>query len=91
MTCTRHFLNMEWEHHSWKRRVTFSEYMPTAETNQWGRTVHGECVRCDAEWVCVACGKTWPEGSCVCDKAEGEICPPRLAWLEQQSHQSAGK
>lgn len=84
MSCTSHFLNFEWEHHRWRRRVTATEYLPTQETNQWGRTVYGECVRCDTEYVCEECGKTKVEGSCICDKAVGEACAIRLACLEQQ-------
>ena len=49
----------------------------------------GPCAGCTADWVCVACGKVWPEDSGVCDKvAAGEGCPPRIAYLEAHAQQS---
>lgn len=82
MDCTRHFLNLEWEHHSWRPRVFGTESLPTQETNMWGRTVYGTCVRCHKHEVCEVCGKTRAEQSCICDTAVGEQCAIRLEWLD---------
>mgnify|MGYP001572758481 CR=1 FL=1 len=82
MSCSRHFLNFQWEHHSWHRRVSASAYVPTQETNMWGRVVNGESVRCNKQYVCEVCGKTRGDMNCVCDKAVGECCAVRRAWID---------
>ena len=84
MGCTKHFLGFHWEHHNWRPHVTFAEYAPTRDTNMWGRPVDSEFVRCHKEFVCQECGAVRDFGNCICDKAEGEQCPPRVAWLEEQ-------
>lgn len=86
MNCTRHFLNVHWEHHTWRPRVFGTEMLPTQETNMWGRTVYGSCVRCFKHDVCIVCGKTRDDQSCICDTAVGESCAVRLNWLETQHH-----
>jgi hypothetical protein len=84
MNCTRHFGNIEWEHHTWRPRVFKTESLPTKETNMWGRTVYGSCVRCFKQEVCTVCGATRNDQSCVCDDAVGEQCAIRLDWLEHR-------
>lgn len=83
MTCTRHFLNFEWERHSWHRRVSAAETAPNAETNMWGRVVNGDYVRCRKHDVCDACGKTRDEVNCFCDTAYAAHCPIRLTWIDE--------
>lgn len=86
MSCTTHLFGLTWRHHDWRRRVTATEYLPTIEINMWGQPVHSRAVRCEAEYVCQACGATRAEGSCVCDVEEGERCPVRLVHLDTQTH-----
>ena len=81
MNCTRHLFNAQWEHHHWRPHVLSTEYVPTLDTNMWGRVVKSEFVRCRKEFVCDVCGKTQPDINCVCDKEEGEGCAVRLACL----------
>lgn len=81
MSCTRHFLNFRWEHHSWRRRVSLAETLPSPETNMWGRPVNREFVRCQKQEVCEACGKTRGNESCICDTAHAERCAIRRAWI----------
>lgn len=83
MGCTRHLLNVEWEHHTWRPQVTFAETLGTRETNMWGRVVSGHSVRCEKHQVCDACGKTRHHVSCICDTTTGEHCAIRLEWLER--------
>lgn len=85
MDCTRHFMNFHWEHHSWRPRVTAAEMLPTKETNMWGRTVYGTCVRCFKQEVCEVCGKTRSDQSCICDNEVGEQCAIRLEFLESKA------
>lgn len=89
MACTRHFLNAEWEHHRWRKRVTLAETLPKQETNMWGRVVSGEFVHCVKHDVCEVCGKTREDISCLCDCAVGERCPIRLEWMNT-THQMTG-
>ena len=85
MSCTHHLLNLQWEHHSWKRRVTETEHVATPESDMWGRPVTADAVRCHAEHVCTECGEIRDGGECLCDQERGEHCRPRLAFLEEQS------
>ena len=89
MGCTKHFLNLEWEHHRWRRRVTLAETLPKQETNMWGRVVEGKYVHCIKHDVCDACGKTREDINCICDCEVGERCPIRLAWIEESRHVTA--
>lgn len=84
MNCTRHFLNFQWEHHSWRRHVSSAENVATHETNMWGRVVHGHSVRCHTQYVCETCGKTREDISCLCDTAQADACAIRLAWVDSQ-------
>ena len=86
MSCTRHFLNVQWESHSWHPRVTFAENVATHETNLWGRVVNGECVRCQKQDFCDMCGMTRRNVSCLCDTVRGEHCAIRLAWIDKSRH-----
>ncbi len=86
MSCTRHFLNFTWEHHSWRPRVVSTQYAPSDDTNMWGRVVHNRFVRCQKEDVCTECGKTRASRNCICDCSEGEECKIRLEALEQARH-----
>jgi hypothetical protein len=58
--------------------------LPTQDTNMWGRTVYGSCVRCFKHDVCTVCGKTSHNQSCICDCAIGEHCSIRLNYLDSQ-------
>lgn len=91
MSCMKHFLNFRWEHHSWLRRVTGTETVPSRETTMWGGGTNTTYVRCHAEHVCRECGETREEGNCLCDRAVADHCPVRLAWIAQSnSGASAG-
>ena len=89
MTCTRQFLNFRWTAHSWRRRVSSSESVPTRETNMWGRAVHGEAVRCQKLDVCEVCGTTSGGVNCLCDTATAERCEIRRAWIDESSQPAA--
>ena len=85
MSCNRSFLNVRWEHHSWRRRVTATETVPIRETTMWGGVANTTYVRCHAEYVCRECGKTREEGNCLCDGAVADHCPVRLDWIAQKN------
>ena len=89
MACTKHFLNLEWEHHHWRKRVTFAEKLPARETNMWGRPVNAEFVHCVKHDVCDVCGKTREDINCLCDCEVGERCPIRLEWMNASSQLTA--
>ncbi len=86
MGCTRHFLNLQWEHHSWRRRVSSTENAPAQGTNMWGRAVNSESGRCHKQDVCEACGKTRRDVDCLCDTAQAERCTIRRAWIDDSRH-----
>jgi hypothetical protein len=75
MSCTKHFLNIHWEHHDWHPRVVSAQKVVTRDTNMWGRVVESEYVRCQKEEVCSVCGATRPAVNCLCDKSVAEHCP----------------
>jgi len=82
MSCTKHFLSLEWEQHSWTRRVTGAELVESPLTTMWGRTVTGESVRCVMQEFCAECGQTRERGYCLCDTAVAERCTLRRAWMK---------
>ena len=86
MSCTRHFLNFQWEHHAWRRRVSSAENVPVQDTNMWGRVVNGEYVRCHKQDVCEVCGSTRSDVNCLCDTAQAERCTIRRAWIDDSRH-----
>ena len=88
MTCTRHFLNLQWEQHSWRRCVTASETLTGPETNMWARVVCRDYVRCDKQDICQVCGATRRKVSCFCDIERAERCTLRRAWIAE-SRQAA--
>lgn len=75
MSCTKHFLNLHWEHHDWRPRVTGFETLTHLETDMWARDVYRDHVRCDKQQVCTTCGKVRREVSCLCDVHRAERCP----------------
>jgi len=88
MSCTRHFLNFEWEHHAWHPQVTFAETLEAHETTMWGGVERVHYVRCHKQDVCDVCGKTRNHVDCLCDAAEGDRCKVRLEWLEKSRHEA---
>ena len=82
MSCTKHFFSLEWEHHSWHRRVSSTESVSFPLTDMWGRVVSDDLVRCHTEEVCDAGGATRGGGECLCDAPAGERCEVRLACVE---------
>ena len=86
MSCTRHGRMFEWGHHTWRRRVVDTEYVPTLEVNMWSRPVHSHAVLCNTEWVCTRCGTTTRHEGCICDVDAGEQCPARQACLDTLQH-----
>ena len=83
MDCRRQLFGFEWEHHTWRRRVTAAVTVPTSEVTMWGTAASSTCVRCHADYVCERCGTTRQEGNCVCDASHAEHCAVRLEWLGQ--------
>jgi hypothetical protein len=90
MSCAKHVLNLRWEHHSWRRRVSSTQLVTTRGFDMWGRVVGYEHVLCQTHQVCTACGKIRDDGACLCGTAEGERCAIRLACLEAR-HGEAGQ
>ena len=86
MTCTRHVLNLHWEHHVWRRRVLSTNRVSTPVTEMWGRPAIEENVRCHTEYVCDRCGETGETAECLCDVAKGERCAIRREFLEASRH-----
>jgi hypothetical protein len=84
MSCTKHFLSLQWEHHSWHARVSSFETLPVSETNMWGRVVHGEYVRCQKREVCEECGEARGDVPCICDKTVAEHCAVLRAFIDDQ-------
>jgi hypothetical protein len=74
MSCTKRFLNFQWEHHSWRPRVTGYEILTGQDTNMWARVVERDYTRCDKEEVCTECGKVRHAVSCLCDMERAERC-----------------
>jgi hypothetical protein len=74
MSCTKHFLNLSWEQHSWRPRVTAWEIVTGEESNMWARTMYRDYVRCDKEQVCDQCGEVRHVVSCLCDTDKAEKC-----------------
>jgi hypothetical protein len=89
MSCTKHFLNFQWEHHSWRRRVSSSEIVRGQETNMWARVMDRDYMRCDKQDVCEVCGKVRREVSCICDMERGERCKLRRASLAESREATA--
>ena len=85
MSCTKHFLNFKWEHHSWRRRVTSFETLTFKEPDMWARDVYRDYVRCDKEDVCEECGKIRHEVSCLCDMARAERCALRRECIAESA------
>jgi hypothetical protein len=81
MNCKKHFLNLEWPHHNWKREVTHTNTLSFTETNMWGRPYGSDYVACHAQLVCQDCGAVKDDGDCGCDPEEGARCRARLAHL----------
>ena len=89
MSCTRHFLNVRWPHHSWRRRVSAAEILTGTESNMWARDVVHEYVRCDKQDVCDVCGATRRKVSCVCDLTRGEQCTLLREWMAESGQTPA--
>lgn len=79
MGCTRHFLNFEWEHHTWRPVVVGEEIVHSRETTMWGGSAQLPYMRCQKHDVCDVCGQTTETRSCVCDPEQGDRCAVRLA------------
>ena len=80
MSCTKRFLNLEWQHHHWRQRVTDAETLTAQEPDMWARTVYRDYVRCDKQQVCDECGAVRHEKSCLCEVAKAQHCAIYLAW-----------
>ena len=87
MSCTRRFLNFQWEHHRWRRRVTATHRVPTPVTVMWGRPEVVDNVRCRTDYVCDVCGKTRGGAYCLCDVSKGDSCAIRQQFLADMSAQ----
>lgn len=83
MSCTKHFLGLQWEHHAWRRRVTATNTVTVLEPDMWARDAYRDYVRCEKEDVCEVCGKTRHQASCVCDPALAEQCQIRRECLAE--------
>jgi hypothetical protein len=78
MACTKRFLGLQWEHHTWRPRVVGFEVFTRPATNMWARVVDEPYMRCDKEQVCAVCGKVGRRVSCICDLQRGETCKFRI-------------
>jgi hypothetical protein len=85
MSCTKRFLNFQWEHHTWRRRVVSSEILTSQETNMWARVVYRDFVRCDKQDVCEVCGTVRHQVSCFCDMERAKQCPLLSDWTAGSS------
>lgn len=85
MGCTRHFFNLEWEHHHWRPQVTSAETIRAEEPDMWARTVYRDYVSCDKQEVCDGCGAVRHEKSCLCEVATAEQCAIYLAWRAESA------
>jgi hypothetical protein len=83
MACTKKFLNLEWEHHHWRPRVTSFEILELEEPDMWARPVYRQYMRCDKQQVCDSCGTVRREVSCSCDMTRAQRCPVLAAWLAE--------
>ena len=77
MSCQKHFLTLQWEHHHWRTHVASAETLTMSEMNIWCRVVDKPYVRCDKETVCDVCGKIGRQWSCFCDMGVAERCKLR--------------
>lgn len=89
MPCTKHFLNMTWQQHRWRPRVSAEEILTVEEPDMWARTVQRDYVRCDKAEVCMDCGAIRHEVSCMCDRERGEKCQIRLEHLARHGEPAA--
>jgi hypothetical protein len=85
MSCTKHFLGLEWDRHRWRRRVAGFEVLRAEEPDMWARPVFRDYVRCDKQQVCDVCGAVRHEVSCICDLATGERCALLNEWKANSS------
>lgn len=74
MSCHKHLLTLQWEHHHWHTHVASSEILMMSEMNIWCRVVDKPYVRCDKQKVCGACGQVGTQWSCICDIQVAERC-----------------
>jgi hypothetical protein len=74
MSCTRNFLNLQWEHHSWQTSVSAFDILELQEADMWARPVYRHYVRCDKQQVCGLCGTIRHVTSCSCDVARARQC-----------------
>ena len=82
MSCDKHVLNVHWDQHHWVRHVSATESHVNREVDMWGRPVASEQVTCHITYVCRECGATRDGAECGCDKNRGDVCPPRVAYLD---------
>ena len=85
MSCSKHFLKVEWQHHHWSPRVTAAEILTVDEPDMWARIVEREYVHCQKEEVCSECGAVRHALSCVCEIDKGDECELRLRYLDRKS------
>ena len=88
MACTRHFMNVEWEHHTWRPEVVGEHVVHSRETTMWGGSVNQPYMLCQKHLVCEVCGKVTETRSCACDPEFGEHCDVRLQWITTGRHQA---
>ena len=75
MACQKQLLNVRWEHHHWRPRVTAVETLNDCpETDMWARPVYRDYICCDKEEVCDECGRIRRPVSCLCDPERAERC-----------------
>jgi hypothetical protein len=81
MSCTKHVLGIQVEHHTWRPRVLWAETRSARETDMWGRVNVIDSVTCHKQQVCEACGEIRDGADCMCDPEEAERCALRIACL----------
>ena len=89
MSCSKHFLGLNWNHHNWERQVTRTGWLEGRVTDMWGRACDVRNVHCHTQYVCSDCGDVVDGGECTCEAQRGERCPARLEFLASHTGSTA--
>jgi hypothetical protein len=81
MSCSKHFLGLNWKQHDWRRYVTREASLSEDLTDMWGRRFQADHVVCHTQHICDCCGMVRDEGECTCEPEIGERCAIRLKYL----------
>ena len=90
MSCSKHFLGLNWKHHEWERQVTRAESFEEHVSDMWGRPFDVDHVLCHTQFVCSDCGKVVDGSECTCEPERGERCRIRREFLASHGGSTAG-